>query len=106
MPAISIAYHSNQNWIYSLLRDLRDANALGPDTPLRAVQLLQQFVGIRVEVFLDDDFYLFVPFRLRDRPARQDRDCSDSRRIDHVVEDARADQTRCSCEDEMHSRVR
>lgn len=75
---------------YSLPRDLRDTNALGPNTPFSAVQLLQQFIGIRVEVLLDDDFHLLVPFSLRNRSAREDRDCRDIRRIDHLVEDAGA----------------
>jgi hypothetical protein len=87
---------------YSLPRDLRDTNALGPNTPLSAVQLLQQFIGIRIEVLLDDDFHLLVTFGLRNGSAREDRDCSDIRRVDHLVEDARSHQTRRSCENEMH----
>lgn len=88
--------------LYALFRDLRHADSLRPNNAIRAFQLAQYLVWICTEVCLYDDSGFRVPFCLRDWTTGEYGDLGNGGRVQHVVEDGRADEASRAGEDKVH----
>lgn len=98
-------WESEQRWRrYSLGIDLCLADPQSPDTAVGIVKLVEQRLGIRVEVLVEDDVDARVLGVLGhlDGSAAEDGDLGDVFHLDHGVEHPSAHKACCSCEDEMH----